>query len=268
MHELIERREKAVEGHTEQICKLTQDLLLWCRTRAAGSIAGGSPRARPAWRAICLYEAAAESACRQYRAVRWFLLPEAELRPRGRQRIANMAWRSNGNLGRSAAFTEIFDYESLAKIQCPQVPAILPNVGAIGSAKTALQTPAVPFSQNRLLLSLTPSSSVMNNCRRARAAGSSAEGSPREYQAWRTTLFMKPRRSRPAGSIGSRGGSYCRRSGSVRGWAAGQPGIHHNGKPGLQIRANMTVDCKSAAAQSSHNDAQSMLKFSSPSGMA
>ena len=77
-----------------------------------------------------------------------------------------------------------------------------------------------------------------------------------------------PRRSRPAGSIGSRGGSYCRRSGSVRGWAAGQPGIHHNGKPGLQIRANMTVDCKSAAAQSSHNDAQSMLKFSSPSGMA
>ena len=77
-----------------------------------------------------------------------------------------------------------------------------------------------------------------------------------------------PRRSRPAGSIGLRGGSYCRRPGSVRGWAAGQPGIHHNGKPGLQIRANMTVDCKSAAAQSSHNDAQSMLKFSSPSGMA
>ena len=78
----------------------------------------------------------------------------------------------------------------------------------------------------------------------------------------------QPRRSRPDGSIGSRGGSYCRRSGSVRGWATGQPGIHHNGKPGLQIRANMTVDCKSAAAQSSHNDAQSMLKFSSPSGMA
>ena len=77
-----------------------------------------------------------------------------------------------------------------------------------------------------------------------------------------------PRRSRPDGSIGLCGGSYCRRSSSVRGWAARQPGIHHNGKPGLQIRANMTVDCKSAAAQSSHNDAQSMLKFSSPSGMA
>ena len=150
----------------------------------------------------------------------------------------------------------------------PTSPCNFTDVGAIGSAKTALQTPAGPFSKNRLLLSLTPSSSVMNHCSRARAAGSSAKGSPRECQAWRTTLFMKPRRSRPAGSIGLRGGSYCRRPGSVRGWAARQPGIHHNGKPGLQIRANMTVDCKSAAAQSSHNDAQSMLKFSSPSGMA
>ena len=124
-------------------------------------------------------------------------------------------------------------------------------------------------SQNRLLLSLTPSSSVMNNCRLARAAGSSAEGSPRTRPVWRATCDQsRPRRSRPAGSIGLRGGSYCRRPGSVRGWAAGQPGIHHNGKPGLQIRANMTVDCKSAAAQSSHNDAQSMLKFSSPTGTA
>ena len=43
------------------------------------------------------------------------------------QRIANMAWRSNGNLGRSIAFTEIFDYESLTKMQCPHVPAILPT---------------------------------------------------------------------------------------------------------------------------------------------
>ena len=39
--------EKTVEGRTEQICKLTQDLLLWCRARAAGSSAEGSPRARP-----------------------------------------------------------------------------------------------------------------------------------------------------------------------------------------------------------------------------
>ena len=53
------------------------------------------------------------------------------------------------------------------------------DFGAIGSAKTDLQTPAGPFSQNRLLLSLTPSSAVMNHSRRACAAGSSAEGSPR-----------------------------------------------------------------------------------------
>ena len=70
--------------------------------------------------------AAAESACRQYRAVRWFLLPEAEFAAAGSgQRIANMAWRSSGNL-RSIAFTEMSDYESLAKMQGSLVPAILP----------------------------------------------------------------------------------------------------------------------------------------------
>ena len=31
------------------------------------------------------------------------------------QQIANMAWRSNDNLGRSIAFTEMFDYESVTK---------------------------------------------------------------------------------------------------------------------------------------------------------
>ena len=83
-------------------------------------------RRRPLQSCCRMLPAAAESACRQYRAVRWFLLPEGELRPRqtGRQRIANMAWRSNGNLGRSIAFTEMSDYESLTKVQCPHVPAI------------------------------------------------------------------------------------------------------------------------------------------------
>ena len=51
--------------------------------RASGSSTEGSPRTRPEWRAICLYEAAAESTCRQYRVARWFLLPEAELRRGG-----------------------------------------------------------------------------------------------------------------------------------------------------------------------------------------
>ena len=51
-------------------------------------------------------------------------------------------------------------------------PCNFVDLGAIGSAKTALQTPARPFSQNRLLLSLTPSSSVMNHRRRAPAARS------------------------------------------------------------------------------------------------
>ena len=41
-----------------------------------------------------------------------------------RQRIVNMAWRSNGNLGRSIAFTEMFDNESLTKMQDPHVSAI------------------------------------------------------------------------------------------------------------------------------------------------
>ena len=42
-------------------------------------------------------------------------------------RIANMAQLSNGNLGRSIAFTEMFDYEFLTKIQGSLVPAILPT---------------------------------------------------------------------------------------------------------------------------------------------
>ena len=104
----------------------------------------------------------------------------------------------------------------------PTRPCNLLNVGAIGSAKTALQATAGPFSQNRLLLSLTPSSAVMNHCRRTRAAGSIAEGSPRARPAWeQRPVILKPRRSRPAGSIGLRGGSYCWRASSARGWQAG-----------------------------------------------
>ena len=34
-------------------------------------------------------------------------------------------------------------------------------------------------------------------------------------------VILKPRRSRPAGSIGPCGGSYCRRLSSARGWQAG-----------------------------------------------
>ena len=93
----------------------------------------------------------------------------------------------------------------------------LVDLGAIGSAKTALQTPAVPFSQNRLLLGHTPSSAVMNLCRLARAAGSSAGGlSSREPDSESLKRRKLPRWSRPAGSIGLCGGSYCRRSSSPR----------------------------------------------------
>ena len=100
----------------------------------------------------------------------------------------------------------------------PTRPCNLVDVGAIGSAKMALQTPAGPFSQNRLLPGLTPSSAVMNRCRRTRVAGSSAEGSPRARPAWeQRPVILKPRRSRSAGSIGLRGGSYCRRPHSARG---------------------------------------------------
>ena len=41
----------------------------------------------------------------------------------------------------------------------------LVDIGARGSAKTALQATAGPFSQNRLLLGHTSSSSVRNHCR-------------------------------------------------------------------------------------------------------
>ena len=84
-HELIGRRERPLRGALAdlQVDAYLYNLLPGRRTRAVGSSAEGSPRARPAWRATCLYEAAAESACRQYRAVRWFLLPEAELAAAG-----------------------------------------------------------------------------------------------------------------------------------------------------------------------------------------
>ena len=52
------------------------------------------------------------------------------------------------------------------------------------------------------------------------AAGSFAKGSPRARQTRELRPeILKPRRSRPAGSIGLRGGSYCRRASSARGWA-------------------------------------------------
>ena len=74
------------------------------------------------------------------------------------------------------------------------------DVGAIGSAKTALQMSVGPFSQNRLLLRLTPSSVVMNpdrSRRRTRAAGSSAAGSPRARPGEESLKHRRlPRRSR------------------------------------------------------------------------
>ena len=55
------------------------------------------------------------------------------------------------------------------------------------------------------------------------AAGSFAKGSPRARQTRELRPeILKPRRSRPAGSIGQCGGSYCRRASSASGWAGQQ----------------------------------------------
>ena len=65
---------------------------------------------------------------RQYRVARCFLLPEAELRRRLGQGSGLQVWLlRNCSLGRSIAFTEIFDYESITKIQGSLVPAIWPT---------------------------------------------------------------------------------------------------------------------------------------------
>ena len=80
----------------------------------------------------------------------------------------------------------------------------LVDIGAIGSAKTALQATAGPFSQNRLLLGHTSSSSVRNHCR-----GEVGLTPPDEDCGHQESL--------PAGSIGLCGGSYCRRASSGRG---------------------------------------------------
>ena len=72
--------------------------------------------------------AATKKACRQYRVARCFLLPEAELRRRLGQGSGLQVWLlRNCSLGRSIAFTEIFDYESITKIQGSLVPAIWPT---------------------------------------------------------------------------------------------------------------------------------------------
>ena len=51
-----------------------------------------------------------------------------------------------------------------------------------------------------------------------------------------------PRRSRPAGSIGLRGGSYCRRPGSVRGWEARRQQIPN-------LLQQVPMNCKSGTAK-------------------
>ena len=57
-----------------------------------------------------------------------FLLPEAELRRRlGQGSRLQVLLLRNCSLGRSIAFTEIFDYESITKIQGSLVPAIWPT---------------------------------------------------------------------------------------------------------------------------------------------
>ena len=55
-----------------------------------GELRGGlSSRPPGVGTATCNFEAAAESACRQYRAARWFLLPKVELAAAGRQVAGN-----------------------------------------------------------------------------------------------------------------------------------------------------------------------------------
>ena len=75
-HELIGRRKRPLRGALAdlQVDAYLYNLLPGRRARAPGSFAEGSPRARPAWRATCLYEAAAESASseRSQHAVRNF----------------------------------------------------------------------------------------------------------------------------------------------------------------------------------------------------
>ena len=60
---------------------------------------------------------------------------------------------------------EILQTESATGYAGRRQPCNLVDIGAIGSAKTALQATAGPFSQNRLLLGHTSSSSVRNHCR-------------------------------------------------------------------------------------------------------
>ena len=120
----------------------------------------------------------------------------------------------------------------------------LVDLGAIGSAKTALQTPAGSFSQNRLLLSLTPSSSVMSHCRGGVGL--------RQYRVVRWFLLpeaeLRPRQGQCSRQCAA-GGPYHPRAGSFSP-VRGAYGRRRQKAAGLQIRLDnksRAADCKSAA---------------------
>ena len=77
-----------------------------------GELRGGLSSRVPGVAYNSLYEAAAESACRQYRVARWFLLPEVGLRPR-------LGGRAAGNPSqRQARIANPGEHDSRLQICC------------------------------------------------------------------------------------------------------------------------------------------------------
>ena len=101
------QKQAALESHAFLFCHEPLQPSTRC-----GELRGGLSSRVPGVAYNSLYEAAAESACRQYRAARWFLLPEAGLRPR-------LGGRAAGNPSqRQARIANPGEHDSRLQICC------------------------------------------------------------------------------------------------------------------------------------------------------
>ena len=104
---------------------------------------------------ICKKTAAAESACRQYRAVRWFLLPEAELPPRldGHRRLITLPTEKS-----SSREPETCHFEP-RRLSLKARNSWAPDISTITAVSTAIHTS--PFTTEKIIQARKKSDDTM-----------------------------------------------------------------------------------------------------------
>ena len=194
-----------------------------CRTTAAGHALRGAPRRAllaPARRRIFETQkpAAAESASGSIglRGGSYCRRSDSPAAAGSGQQIANMAWRSNDNLGKSIAFAEMFDYESAhTSLQFYRRRSNRFGENCLTDACGAI------FSKQA-----APKSYAFFSCHEPLPPGTRCGGAPRRalLAPARRRIFETQKAAAAksvSGSIGlcggSCGGSYCRRANSAGG---------------------------------------------------